>query len=96
MASALGALPTWVDSAQVKVVIIYLREAHSDTAWPIGTPPAYAVAKDHENIQERVRVACELGNVLPPLAHIPIYADDMQVREYIHKTFLPSCLLHLH
>ena len=70
-------MPEWVNPSNVKVIFIYLREAHADNSWPIGTPKQYAVSTDHATIDERCSIAKEITTVLPPLASIPIYADDM-------------------
>jgi hypothetical protein len=61
-------------------VVIYIREAHPDADWPIGTPQEYAVARQPASLQERFAAVAQLKRNLPAYADgsVALYADGMQ------------------
>ena len=61
-------------------VVIYIREAHPDADWPIGTPEEYAVARQPASMQERFAAIEQLKRNLPAYSEdgVLIYADSMR------------------
>jgi hypothetical protein len=61
-------------------VVIYIREAHPDADWPIGTPQEYAVARQPASLHERFSAIAQLKRNLPAYAEgsVALYADGMQ------------------
>ncbi len=60
-------------------VVIYIREAHPDADWPIGTPEEYAVARQPAAIHERFAAIAQLKSNLPAYKEesVSVYADNM-------------------
>ncbi len=61
-------------------VVIYIREAHPDADWPIGTAEEYAVARQPASLQERFAAMLQLKRNLPAYneASVAVYADSME------------------
>jgi hypothetical protein len=61
-------------------VVIYIREAHPDADWPIGTPEEYAVARQPASMQERFAAIEQLKRNVPAYNEdgVLIYADSMR------------------
>lgn len=61
-------------------VVIYIREAHPDADWPIGTAEEYAVARQPASLTERFSAMMQLKSNLPAYneASVSLYADSME------------------
>ena len=60
-------------------VVVYIREAHPDADWPIGTPEEYAVARQPTSLRERFNAVAQLKSNVPAYseASVCVYADNM-------------------
>jgi hypothetical protein len=60
-------------------VVIYIREAHPDADWPIGTPEEYAVARQPAALLERFAAIAQLKSNVPAYSEegVSVYADSM-------------------
>ena len=61
-------------------VVIYIREAHPDADWPIGTAQEYAVARQPVSMKERFSAMMQLKSNLSGYndASVSLYADSME------------------
>ena len=63
----------------LECVVIYIREAHPDADWPIGTPEEFAVARQPASLEERFDAIAQLKRNLPAYNEdsVSLYADSM-------------------
>jgi len=61
-------------------VVIYIREAHPDADWPIGTPKDFAIARQPCSLNERFAAISQLKSTLPAYneSSLTVYADSME------------------